>query len=89
MPHKKNNQLSKFPFNTSATFFAWQYCEIHRETTTCYYFVDHIMEVWGQLSEVWNSEASQGNPDSSAVSLLLNFPNNSNIAKSQTKYPYF
>ena len=70
-------------------FFAWQYCEIHRETTTCYYFVDHIMEVWGQLSEVWNSEASQGNPDSSAVSLLLNFPNNSNIAKSQTKYPYF
>ena len=47
------------------------------------------MEVWGQLSEVWNSEASQGNPDSSAVSLLLNFPNNSNIAKSQTKSPYF
>ena len=48
-------------------FFAWIYCEIHRETTICCYFVDHIMEVLGQLSELWNSEASQGNPDSFAV----------------------
>ena len=49
-------------------FFAWKYCEIRREITTCCYFVDHIMEFWGQLSEVWNSKASQGNPDFSAVS---------------------
>ena len=53
-------------------FFAWQYCEIHRETTTCYYFVDHIMEVWGQLSEVWNSEASQACKATPILLLLAN-----------------